>query len=84
MTVNEVVRILNARVLVEGDMEAEIKTACGSDMMSDVLAFVKDQALLLTGLMQPAGDPHGGDDGHGAASSSCAGKAPDEAILEPG
>ena len=39
MTVNEVVRILNARVLVEGDMEAEIKTACGSDMMSDVLAL---------------------------------------------
>ena len=53
MTVNEVVRILNARVLVEGDMEAEIKTACGSDMMSDVLAFVKDQALLLTGLCNP-------------------------------
>ena len=53
MTVNEVVRILNATVLVEGDMETEIKTACGSDMMSDVLAFVKDQALLLTGLCNP-------------------------------
>ena len=53
MTVHEVVRILNAKVLVEGDMETEIKTACGSDMMSDVLAFVKDQALLLTGLCNP-------------------------------
>ena len=53
MTVNEVVRILNATVLVEGDMETEIKTACGSDMMSDVLAFVKDHALLLTGLCNP-------------------------------
>lgn len=53
MTVKEVVRILNATVLVDGDMETEIKTACGSDMMSDVLAFVKDQALLLTGLCNP-------------------------------
>ena len=53
MTVHEVVRILNAKVLVEGDMETEIKTACGSDMMSDVLAFVKDQSVLLTGLMNP-------------------------------
>ena len=53
MTVKEVVRILNATVLEDGDMETEIKTACGSDMMSDVLAFVKDQALLLTGLCNP-------------------------------
>ena len=53
MTVHEVVRILNAKVLVEGDMETEIKTACGSDMMSDVLAFVKDQSVLLTGLVNP-------------------------------
>ncbi len=27
--------------------------ACGSDMMSDVLAYVKDQAVLLTGLNNP-------------------------------
>ena len=26
---------------------------CGSDFMSDVLAYVKDQALLLTGLVNP-------------------------------
>ena len=53
MTVQEVARILNAQVLVEGDMDTEIKTACGSDMMSDVLAFVKDQSVLLTGLCNP-------------------------------
>ena len=29
----------------------EIHTACGCDLMSDVLAFVKDQSLLLTGLI---------------------------------
>lgn len=53
MKVKDIVSILKADVLYEGDMEAEIKTACGSDMMSDVLAFVKDQSVLLTGLMNP-------------------------------
>ena len=50
MTVREVIRILDAEVLVGGDLDTEVKTACGSDMMSDVLAFVKDQGMLLTGL----------------------------------
>ena len=31
----------------------EVHTACGSDMMSDVLAFVKDQSVLITGLCNP-------------------------------
>ena len=31
----------------------EVFAACGSDMMSDVLAYVKDQAVLLTGLVNP-------------------------------
>lgn len=30
--------------------EREVQNACGSDLMSDVLAYVKDQSLLLTGL----------------------------------
>ncbi|MDE6595294.1 MAG: hypothetical protein K2K44_04715, partial [Oscillospiraceae bacterium] len=33
--------------------DREVHTACGSDMMSDVLAFVKDQSVLLTGLCNP-------------------------------
>jgi len=37
----------------EYDGNQEILAACGSDLMSDVLAFVKDQALLLTGLINP-------------------------------
>lgn len=53
MKVREIVDILKAKVLFEGNMEEEVKTACGSDMMSDVLAFVKDQSVLLTGLMNP-------------------------------
>ena len=51
MQVKDIVDILKCQVLIEGDLEQEVKTACGSDMMSDVLAFVKDQAVLLTGLM---------------------------------
>lgn len=53
MTVNDVASILDAQILSAGDLNAEVKTACGSDMMSDVLAFVKDQSVLLTGLNNP-------------------------------
>ncbi len=54
MTVREIMSILKARVIVGEDwLDREVKTACGSDMMSDVLAFVKDQSVLLTGLVNP-------------------------------
>ena len=52
MQLNEVKNILDAKILCgEDKMNTEVKSACGCDLMSDVLAFVKDQALLLTGLM---------------------------------
>lgn len=52
MTVRDIKEILNAEVLFGDDlMDREVHTACGSDMMSDVLAFVKDQSVLLTGLV---------------------------------
>ncbi len=53
MKLGEIVDILKARVICGGDADFEIKTACGSDMMSDVLAYVKDQGMLLTGLLNP-------------------------------
>ncbi len=53
MKVSEIAEILKAKILTEGNMDEEVITACGSDMMSDVLAFVKDQSVLLTGLMNP-------------------------------
>lgn len=54
MTINNIKDYLNAQVLTGEDMlNNEVHTACGSDMMSDVLAFVKDQAVLLTGLLNP-------------------------------
>ena len=52
MKVQNIVNILKAEILAEGDLQEEVKTACGSDMMSDVLAFVKDQSVLLTGLVR--------------------------------
>ncbi len=54
MTVNDVKIILNAKVwCCESKLSAEVHSACGSDMMSDVLAFVKDQSVLLSGLINP-------------------------------
>lgn len=52
MKISKVAEILNAKILCCEELsDCEVCSACGSDMMSDVLAFVKDQALLLTGLV---------------------------------
>lgn len=54
MKLSQVRDILNAEVLCgEDKLDCEILSACGSDFMSDVLAYVKHQALLLTGLVNP-------------------------------
>ena len=37
-------------LLGEDKLDQEVHTACGSDLMSDVLAFVKDKTVLITGL----------------------------------
>lgn len=54
MLLSEVCSILNAEVLCgEDKLDTVVLAACGSDFMSDVLAYVKNQALLLTGLVNP-------------------------------
>ena len=54
MTIGDIRRLFDAEIICGEDrLSAEIHTACGSDMMSDVLAFVKDQSCLLTGLVNP-------------------------------
>lgn len=54
MTIRDIARLLDARVLAgESHLDREVLTACGSDMMSDVLAFAKTQCVLLTGLCNP-------------------------------
>lgn len=54
MTVEKIKELLSAQVICgKESLSRDVHTACGSDMMSDVLAFVKDQAVLLTGLVNP-------------------------------
>ena len=84
MTVRDARDILGARVLVgEEFLDREVKSACGSDMMSDVLAFSKDHSILLTGLCNPQviRTAEMFDLGGGRVVR---GKTPDEALLERG
>ena len=54
MTIREVVEIVDGKVLVGEDrLDTPVETACGSDLMSDVLAFVKEKTVLITGLINP-------------------------------
>ncbi|NLK27400.1 MAG: hypothetical protein GX306_03530 [Clostridiales bacterium] len=51
MTIKDIKEILGGKLIVgEEWSDREVHTACGADMMSDVLAFMKDQSVLLTGL----------------------------------
>ena len=52
MKICEIEKHLSAQVLTcQNLVDRDVVSACGSDMMSDVLAYVKDQAVLLTGLV---------------------------------
>lgn len=52
MTITTASQAIEATILCgEENKDREIFSACGSDLMSDVMAFVKDQVLLLTGLI---------------------------------
>lgn len=52
MKIKEIKELLGAELICgEELLENEVYSACCSDMMSDVLAFVKDQGVLLTGLV---------------------------------
>lgn len=54
MKLYEVQKVLGAsQICGQHCLEREVITACGADLMSDVLAFTKDGALLLTGLTNP-------------------------------
>lgn len=52
MKIKNIKELLDAEVVCgEEYLGKHVYSACGSDMMSDVLAYVKDQAVLLTGLV---------------------------------
>ena len=52
MKISTMRELLDANVLCcEENVGRHVYSACGCDLMSDVLAYVKDQAVLLTGLV---------------------------------
>jgi predicted transcriptional regulator len=54
MKISKMQEILAAEVLCGDEfLGRHVYSACGSDLMSDVLAFAKDQAVLITGLVNP-------------------------------
>ena len=54
MKISVIKELLGAEVLCcEENINRHVYSACGCDLMSDVLAYVKDQAVLLTGLVNP-------------------------------
>ena len=54
MKISTMQQLLDAKILCcEENVGKHVYSACGCDLMSDVLAFVKDQAVLLTGLINP-------------------------------
>lgn len=54
MKLSKVQELLNAKVYTDMAWEdVEVFSACGSDLMSHVLAYFKDRGLLLTGLNNP-------------------------------
>lgn len=54
MKIKTIAELVKGEVIFGAEMlERDVFSACASDMMSDVLAFVKDQAVLVTGLCNP-------------------------------
>lgn len=51
MIIRDIVTVLDANIVYGNEyLDRKVHSACGADMMSDVLAYVKDQSVLLTGL----------------------------------
>jgi predicted transcriptional regulator len=54
MKIEELVKIIDGTVMTPGvNLDRDIKGGCGADLMSDVLASIQPDAVLLTGLCNP-------------------------------
>ncbi len=54
MDVSDLIGMVNGKLLnPNADLTREIKGGCGADLMSDVLASIQPEAVLLTGLCNP-------------------------------
>jgi len=52
MKIREIKELLGCKTVCgAGDLERSISSACGADLMSDVLAFAKEHSVLLTGMV---------------------------------
>jgi predicted transcriptional regulator len=51
MKLTELIRLVDGNVLTNGvSLDREVTGGCGADLMSDVLAYSRPNAILLTGL----------------------------------
>lgn len=50
MELEKVMKLIDGELLI-GDIKRSMKTAFSSDLMSDVLAFVEEDTVLITGLI---------------------------------
>ncbi|MEN6572033.1 MAG: DRTGG domain-containing protein [Anaerolineaceae bacterium] len=54
MNVKELISLIDGKLLnPSADLTREVKGGCGADLMSDVLASIQPEAVLLTGLCNP-------------------------------
>lgn len=54
MKINDLIKIIDGKLINNGiDLSREINGGCGADLMSDVLASIQPEAVLLTGLCNP-------------------------------
>lgn len=54
MKVREIIDILEAELVIGAEnLDMDIQCGCGADLMSDVMAYVKENVVLLTGLVNP-------------------------------
>lgn len=52
MLVRDIIDILDAQLLTcPENLDIDVQSGCGADLMSDVMAFVKDRVILCTGLV---------------------------------
>ncbi len=54
MKVRDVIAVTDGKLMNQSvDLDREVKGGCGADLMSDVLASIQPEAVLLTGLCNP-------------------------------
>ncbi|MEA2007766.1 MAG: hypothetical protein U9O54_01480 [Chloroflexota bacterium] len=54
MTIRELLKLIEGKAITENvDLDQEVNMGCGSDLMSDVLAFTHTGTVLMSGLTNP-------------------------------